>query len=63
MDKFNKDSPCPQQCGGASEAKYHDQYVGGNVGIWGCLKKDWPLPHMHRTCNKCGYEWAEEPVA
>jgi hypothetical protein len=58
MEPYDKGRKCPQDCGGASTDKYHNTARPGES--WQCSA--FPLPHMHRTCNNCEYEWAETPL-
>jgi len=51
METFDESRKCPQD-GGISTNKYHSE-------DYGCEIQD--QAHMHRTCNKCGYEWVESP--
>jgi predicted RNA-binding protein with PUA domain len=62
MEKFEKQGKCPQDAG-KSKNEYHKNNGSDPNGMpmWSCT--EFELPHMHRTCKACGYEWAEEPLA
>lgn len=72
MGQYNKESPSKcQQCNGDADAKYHENQPGHPLNraleifnptcerTAGAVKGK---PHMHRTCQTCGYEWAEDPL-
>ena len=73
MAQYSKDSPSKcQQCDGHADAKYHENESRGHplnraFEIFSPTCDHTPgavkgRPHMHRTCQTCGYEWAEEPL-
>ena len=68
MLKFDPARTCPQ-CENVAQFKYHDDatYHKECGGLAGLDRKGAtthvPVPHMHRTCTVCGFEWAEMPIA
>jgi len=64
MEPYNPETKkCPQGCGGALKDTYHAEAETkpGFMPKWSC--SDYELPHMHRACSNCHYEWAETPLA
>ncbi len=60
MNTYKVSNKCPK-CGGC---EISDQY---HKDQWPCNryrhdKPVWDKEHIHRTCKRCGYEWAEEPL-
>ena len=64
MERFNRDEPsaCPQ-CGNRAQFKYCANRAGYPPQCVQLAGTEEGIPHMHRTCTRCGYEWAEEPTA
>ena len=65
MDSFDRNRKCPE-CNSAIMATYVFHEVGqhdpladsGSQANSLCLTED---AHMHRVCQVCGHEWAEQP--
>lgn len=53
MITFNEKAVC-DKCGFKSiSVRYHKNKFD-------CLPNHWDFEHIHRICNRCGYEWPEE---
>jgi rubredoxin len=69
MEKFDKAGTCPQ-CGEKADFHYHHDgtYFKECLTTPGLDRKPGPsgghtaIPHMHRKCTVCKYEWAEAPL-
>jgi len=63
MDPYNPETKkYPQGCDAALKDTYHTEAETkpGYAPKWTC--SDYELPHMHRACSNCHYEWAEAPL-
>lgn len=63
LQTFDKNRKCPQDEGTTKNAYHADRRTNGDVEdllFEPC--REYPLPHMHRTCQACGYSWAEAPL-
>ena len=60
MEQYDQTHGCPK-CGtlGAAGVKYHK----ANDANCHLGNSDKQVEHMHRSCNICGYTWAEAPLS
>ena len=61
MEKFDVYRTCPQGCSASVSNRYHGVPKDAIEQQLKCTAFE--LPHMHRECAGCTYEWAETPVA
>jgi hypothetical protein len=54
MVKYHINNPCPKCGTPKAPVEYHEHETA-----LGCPEAG---EHMHRTCQTCHFEWAEEPL-
>lgn len=55
MKPLDLTAPCPK-CGYADVAcMFHESK-------WGTFSCIFDVPHMHRTCRRCWFDWPEAPL-
>ena len=56
LPPFNPTPVCPKCWNGGVSSNYHDPKT---KSFRSCHER---AEHIHRSCHRCGYDWAEAPL-